>query len=456
MSHNSGLERVLRARDVVALAFGAMIGWGWVVLAGDWVQTGGALGAVGAFVVGGTAVAVIGLTYAELAAAMPEVGGEHVYSERALGRTASFVCTWAIVFGYVSVVAFEAVALPVAVEALLPGLEAGYLYSVTGWDVHASWVAVGAVGAIAMMALNVLGIRPAAVAQTIATGAILVAGLVFMGGAAFGSRPEAAQAIDWGFSGDGLLRVLVMVPFLFVGFDVIPQAAEEIDVPPRRIGALLMFSVLLAVIWYIAIVVGVTLGLPASQLEGADVATAEAATSLFGSPLWGNLIVIAGVAGILTSWNSFLVGGSRAIFALAQAGLLPRFLGTLHPRTRAPVNAILMVGALSIVAPFLGRPALVWLVNAGGIGIVTAYAFVAVSFLVLRRREPNLERPFRVPAGTVVGWAALVLSLGLFFLYLPGSPAALVWPQEWLLVLAWTVLGAVLFFATGRQTSENA
>ena len=94
-----------------------------------------------------------------------------------------------------------------------------------------------------------------------------------------------------------------------------------------------------------------------------------------------------------------------------------------------------------------------WLVNAGGIGIVTAYAFVAVSFLVLRRREPDLERPFRIPGGNVVGVAALLLSLGLFVLYLPGSPAALVWPQEWLLVVVWTVLGAVLFFRESRKRS---
>lgn len=449
---SDGLQRVLRARDVVALAFGAMVGWSWVVLVGDWVQTGGALGAVAAFAAGGAAIAVIGLTYAELSSAMPEVGGEHVYSERALGRGASFVCTWAIVFGYVSVVAFEAVALPVALDALLPGLEAGYLYSVSGWDVHATWVAVGALGAVVMMALNVVGIRPAAVAQTAATAVILAAGLLLLGGAAFGSRPEAGQAIDWGFSSDGLLRVLVMVPFLFVGFDVIPQAAEEIDVPPRRIGSLLMLSVALAVVWYVGIVVAVTVGLPASRLQGAEVATAETATSLFGSPLFGQLIVLAGVAGILTSWNSFLVGGSRAIFALAQAGLLPRMLSELHPRTRAPVNAILMVGALSVVAPFFGRPALVWLVNAGGLGIVTAYAFVAVSFLVLRRREPELERPFRVPAGGAVGTLALLLSLGLFVLYLPGSPAALVWPQEWLLVLVWVLLGAALFAASLRSS----
>jgi amino acid transporter len=88
-----------------------MIGCGWVVLTGGWIQTAGSAGAMLAFLIGGIAVVLIGLTYAELASAMPLTGGEHVYSHRALGMGGSFFCTWAIILGYISVVAFEAVAL---------------------------------------------------------------------------------------------------------------------------------------------------------------------------------------------------------------------------------------------------------------------------------------------------------------------------------------------------------
>ena len=97
-----------------------------------------------------------------------------------------------------------------------------------------------------------------------------------------------------------------------------------------------------------------------------------------------------------------------------------------------------------MIAPLAGRPAMVWLVNAGGLGIVSAYAMVAASFLVLRVREPGMERPYRVRYGMVVGWLALVFSLCLTGLYLPFSPAALAWPQEWFIVIAWCTLGAVL------------
>ena len=108
--------KVLKSREVIALGFGAMIGWSWVLMTGVWLTNAGTLGTLIAFAVGGFAVALIGLTYSELASAMPKAGGEHVYTQRALGHRWSFACTWALLFSYVNVCLFEAVALPSAVE----------------------------------------------------------------------------------------------------------------------------------------------------------------------------------------------------------------------------------------------------------------------------------------------------------------------------------------------------
>jgi len=188
----------------------------------------------------------------------------------------------------------------------------------------------------------------------------------------------------------------------------------------------------------------VSVGLPMAGRLGSALPTADAASSLLDGPLAGQLLVLGGIGGILTSWNAFLIGGSRAIYALARAGQLPKGLSKLHPRFNTPYRALLLIGALSVVAPLFGRPALVWLVDAGGLGIVVAYAFVAWSFLVLRRKEPDMQRPYVVRNGILVGRIALVLSIGISILYLPGSPAALVWPYEWLIVLGWALLGAVL------------
>ena len=171
-------QRVLGSKDVLALAFGAMIGWGWVVLAGGWVLSAGAAGAMLAFAVGGVVVILIGLTYAELASAMPLTGGEHVYSHRALGMGASFFCTWAIILGYISVVAFEAVALPTVIEHLFPNYKVGLLWNVAGWDVYLSWALVGSAGAIVMTWINIRGITTSALLQKTVTILILVAGIM--------------------------------------------------------------------------------------------------------------------------------------------------------------------------------------------------------------------------------------------------------------------------------------
>lgn len=432
--------RVLDTREVLALAFGAMIGWGWVVLAGGWVQSAGAFGAMLAFTIGGVAVILIGLTYAELASAMPLTGGEHVYSHRAFGMGGSFFCTWAIILGYISVVAFEAVALPTVVEHLFPNYKVGLLWNVAGWDVYLSWALVGIVGAVLMTWINILGIKTCALLQKVVTALILVVGIMLITGSLFNGESANMEPL-FVDGAKGLMAVLIMTPFMFVGFDVIPQAAEEINLPYKQIGKILVISVVMAVAWYILIILAVSLALTAEEAGASSLATADAMTAVFGGTWGGKLLVLAGIGGIITSWNAFLVGGSRAIYAMAHAKMLPAFLGKIHPKYNTPVNAIIMVGALSIVAPLFGRKALVWLVDAGGLGIVVAYATVAASFLVLRKREPEMKRPFRVANGMVVGYAALILAIGIIILYLPGSPAALVWPYEWVIVGGWTLLG---------------
>ena len=441
--------RVIRRREVLALAFGAMIGWSWVALTGNWIIEAGSVGAMLAFLIGGVAVIFVGFTYAELASAMPQAGGEHVYSHRALGPTASFICTWAILLGYVSVVAFEAVALPTVFDYLVPGFGRGHLWTIAGWDVTLTWVLLGVVAAIVMTVINVLGIRTAARLQLLVTTMILLVGIMLISGAIAEGDP-ANMSPPYQQGAKGLLGVLVMVPFMFVGFDVIPQSAEEVDIPFADIGKMLMASIGLAVLWYVAIIWAVSMGMPADMRAGSELPTADATTLLLGGDWAGDLLVVAGIGGILTSWNAFLIGGSRALYALAKAGQLPRSLADLHPRFNTPYRAVLLIGVLSVLAPLLGRPALVWLVDAGGLGIVTAYAFVAWSFLVLRRREPDLPRPYRVRQGTAIGYIALVLSLGIMVLYLPGSPAALVWPAEWLIVLGWCILGLTLLRMAAR------
>jgi amino acid transporter len=437
---SAGLVRILGRRDVLAIAFGAMIGFGWIVLTGGFLQDAGTLGAALAFVIGGVVVALVGLTYAELVSAMPEVGGEHNYVLRAMGSRPSFITSWSLVLGYVSVVAFEAVALPQTMLYLFPDMLAGRLWSVAGYDVYATWAAVGVVAAVLITAINYIGVRPAAVFQTIAVLFLAAVGVALVVGSLVGGDRGNMEPLFTGGAA-GIISVLVATPFLFVGFDVIPQSAEEINLPFRKIGLLLLVSVALAVVWYVLIMLTVGSSMPAADLAASELAAADGMAALWNSDTMGTVLVLGGVAGILTSWNGFLIGASRLVFAMAQGGMLPAWFGRLHPRYRTPSNALLFIGGLSVIAPLFGRQTLVWMVDAGGLSIVVAFAMVALSFVMLRRREPEMERPFRAPGGVATGVVACALSVGMGVLFLPGMPAALVWPYEWVILAVWWVLG---------------
>jgi amino acid transporter len=236
-----------------------------------------------------------------------------------------------------------------------------------------------------------------------------------------------------------------MVPALLVGFDVIPQSAEEINLPPARIGTLLVVSVLMAILWYALITFSVAVSMPRDDLLAEGLATSNAATALWGHPMAGSMLILGGVAGILTSWNAFVIGASRLLYALAESGMVPAVFARLHPKFKTPYVGIIFIGALCCLAPLFGRTVLLWLINAGGFATIVAYIFVPIAFLALRRKDPEMPRPFRVSHPKLVGISAVVLAVALILNYLPGSPAALVWPYEWATITTWAVLGIVMF-----------
>ncbi len=447
MNHDNPPDRfikVLNNREVITLAFGAMIGWSWVLMTGFWVQQAGSIGTLIAFAAGGLAIALIGLTYSELVSAMPKAGGEHVYTHRGLGAGWSFVCTWALLLAYLNVCLFEAVALPTAIEYLAPGIRIQGLWTVFDSEVDLGFVLIGAGSSILITVINVLGIKPAAWFQTVAFSMIVVAGVVLLTGAmSFG---DMAHAEPWiGVPATGILSVLIMVPALLVGFDVIPQSAEEINLPPARIGMLLIVSVALAVAWYGLISFAVALSMPREQLAAGSMATGDAAAALWNHPAAGSMLVLGGVAGILTSWNAFVIGASRLLFSLAESGMVPAIFARMHPKFHTPYVGIITIGVLSCLAPLFGRTVLVWLIDAGGFSTIIAYLFVPIAFLALRRKEPDMPRPFRVSHPKLVGVGAIVLAVALIAAYLPGSPSALIWPYEWATITVWSVLGVILY-----------
>lgn len=439
-------EKVLSKKDIFALAFGAMIGWGWVVLTGEWIQKAGAFGAIISFIIGGIMILFVGLTYAELTAALPENGGVSVFTERAFGWKASFLSSWAIILGYVSVVAFEVVAFPTVLEYFIgSGYLKGYLYTIQGYDVYGTWVLVGVGSSIIVTLLNYFGTKNVAIIQTGCTVLIAVVGLALFGGSVVNGNAQVIEPLaNTGLK--GILGVAVMTPFMFMGFDVIPQAAEEMNVPYKKIGKIMILAVIMAVLWYIMIIFSVVRSLNHGEIMSSGLVTATAMAKVFGgSTLASKILVLAGLSGIITSWNAFFIGGSRAIQAMAEKGRLPEFLAKVHPKHKTPGNAILLIGGITTIAPLFGRNMLTWLVNAGSFTVILAYLMVGLAFVKLRIKEPNLKRPYEVKNWRFVGTMAIFLSSALFILFLPGFPSAMQWPYEWGIVIGWFGLGGVFF-----------
>lgn len=459
-AEDTSLLKVLGNWDALALGFGAMIGFGWVVLTGGWIGSAGTMGAALAMVTGGIIMGVVGLTYAELTASMPKAGGEHNFLLRGMGPRWSFIGSWAITGGYVTIVAFEAVALPRTALYLFPGLNQIPLWEVAGSQVYLTWALVGAIAAVVITAINILGVKLAGVTQTFVVLFLLLIGLILIFGSFTGGSTTNMEPFFSGGLG-GFFAVLVVVPFLFVGFDVIPQSAEEVNIPARQIGKLVVVAVLLATIWYVMTILTTSSAMPADDIVQADIATADAMGALFGSDLMAKVLIAGGIAGILTSWNSLLLGASRLMYSMARSGMLPSWFGKLHPKYRTPANALMFIGALSFVAPFFGVSMLVWLVDSGAPSIVIAYILVAVVFVILRRREPSMERPLRIGGpgngGLIIGVAAAVLCVALLSLYLPGMPAALT-PPPWILFGLWWLLGMFFLFRIPRgiEPGEDA
>ena len=335
----SEFTKVFSAWDILVIAFGAMIGWGWVVSTGDWIERGGVLGAVLGFILGGVMIFFIGLTYAELTPAMPECGGEHVFSFKAMGANGSFVCSWAIILGYVSVVCFEACALPTIITYIYPGFLKGYLYTIAGFKVYASWLAVAVAMSIFITYINIRGAKTAAILQTILTIIIGAAGILLIVASVITGSPSNLEGQMFVGSGSGIarnvLRVAMMSPFYFIGFDVIPQAAEEINVPLKKIAKMLLLSIVLAVAFYALVIfaVGYVMNsdaIAASASSGSGLVTADAMAAAFKTSVMAKVLIVGGMCGIVTSWNSFLIGGSRAMYSMAESYMIPKFFGKLH------------------------------------------------------------------------------------------------------------------------------
>ena len=386
-----------------------------------------------------------------------------VFSHKAFGPTGSFICTWALILSYIGVVCFEAVSLPTIIQYIFPSFAQGYMYSVAGSDVYATGVILASVVTIGIIVINILGIKAASILQTVLTVAIAAVGIILVVASAINGSADNLEGqiiIGEGIgSVKNILSVAVVAPFFLFGFDVIPQVAEEINIPLKKMARVLLLSIVCAVAFYGLVVFAVGYALNsdgiAKAMEGSGLVTASAMEKVFNSTVMAKVLIIGGLCGVVTSWNSFLIGGSRAIFSMAESKMIPGRFSKLHPKHKTPINALLLIGLLSLAAPFFGRTMLVWISDAASFACCLAYCMVSMSFLILRKKEPELHRPFKVKHYKFVGITASLLSGLMVVLYLIPNSGCAMTKEEWIIVGGWTILGLVFYFMCKSHYKGN-
>lgn len=449
-------SKKLNTGDVIVVAFGAMIGWGWVVSSGGWIQQSGVIGTILAFLLGGIMIYFVGLVYAELTTALPENGGAKVFSQHAFGTIGSFICTWSIILSYIGVVCFEACSFPTIIQYIFPGFLKGYLYTVAGFDIYVTWLLVAIISCVLITYINIKGVKTAAILQKMLTIVIAAVGMVLIIASLINgdsSNLEGQLFVGTGINKilGNVLSVAMVAPFFLFGFDVIPQAAEEINIPLKKLGKLIVFSIALAVAFYGMVVFAVGYGMNkielAMSLHGSGLVTADAMAKLFHSEVMAKILILGGMCGIATSWNSFLIGGSRALESMASSYMIPHVFCKKHKKYQTPYLSLILIGILSIISLFFGRQMLTWISNCASFACCLTYCIVSLSFLKLRKKEANLIRPYKVKNYRFVGIMATALSGFLCMMYLiPGTVCSMI-NQELIITVLWTIVG--IFFAIG-------
>jgi APA family basic amino acid/polyamine antiporter len=448
MTHRKNLEKVITFKNYIAIALGAIIGVGWIIYAGEWLLDGGPIGAMLAFILGGILLIPIGKCYAELTPAIPVAGGELAFSYKAFGIFVSFLTAWLLAFNYTFVLPFETIAIGALFESMLPGLKTPVLYIVGDNTVRMSSILPGLFVGLCLIVLNYRGVKNSARFQMFAMGLMLSCVLVFTCVALFKGNVSHFHPLFahggplWTAIPASVISVIVVVPWFMAGFDSIPQAAEESGhkVQPQDLGKAIIMAIVIGILFYIVVIMDVSLSMPWQESYTYDLPTAAVFRVAFGYEWAAQLVLFAGILGLITTLNGFYIASSRLIFAQGRGGLLPQWFGEVHEKYHTPKNAIIFVGIISLIGPFLGKAALTPIVNSSSLAFVFSLSVTSLSAVRLRKTAPSLARPYKVKS-TMTLYLGFTISIILVLLMLaPRSPGQLS-PLEFAIIGFWFITG---------------
>jgi basic amino acid/polyamine antiporter, APA family len=450
----SGLRRTLGLWQLTAIGIGGIIGAGIFALAGsvanDPDQPAGPAVLI-SFLIAGVASAAAALSYAEFAGMIPRAGSAYTYGYAVLGEPIGWFIGWDLLLEYTAIVAVVAIGISGYFNALLgfmhvklplwmsgaPGTEPA---GVPSGSYKVDLFAV----VLCLLIAYVLnrGMRSAARFETSLVYLKVAIVLLVIVVGVFNIKSGNYQP----FFPSGALGVFAgaaTVFFAVFGYDAMSTAAEESTESQKHMPKAIIYSLVISMVLYVAACLVLT-----GMVHYTDIDTKAAFSSAFASVglnVIAIIIAVGAILGILTVMFTFMLGASRVGYSMSRDGLIPAWFGVTHPERRVPSRITWVLGVASaLIAGLLNIRAAAELTN---IGILLAFIVVCGAVIVLRYRQPDLPRAFRLP------WMPVVPVLGIgFSIWL----IAFLKPETYLRFVAWFVLGLIVYLAYSRRHSRLA
>ncbi|HVN65641.1 MAG TPA: amino acid permease [Methanomicrobiales archaeon] len=422
----AGLKRTLGLWGAAAVGIGAIIGTGIFVLIGVASGISGPAVIISFLIAGFTAL-LTGLSTAELSSFITEAGGSYIYTTRAFGKFPGFVIGWMKSFDYI-----------VGASAVSIGFAAYFAYLVGLPPAVGTLVLVGSTWPLVLMAVNLKGMKEAGGTNSVLVALKISALVVFIvvGGWYLFTHGDLSNYHPFFPNGiAGALQGASIIFFAFIGFNTISVIAEEVKDPERNVPRAVLIAFAICTLLYIGVSV-VAVGLLNWKLLGLSSAPLEAALrvatdNFFVLEFIAFTALVATTSVIVTS----IMGGSRALFAMARQRVIPGTFAHLS-ENGIPVLTVLITGiAIGAIVFFTGGN-LDWLASIFNFGTLVTFTFINLSLLRLRRTMPDVKRGFRVPLYPLTPVLG-VLSCLLLSLYLSRNAI--------LVGFGWVAIGVVAY-----------
>ena len=485
MENNQSLKKQLSPLSVWALAFGCIIGWGSFINPGKkFLPNSGVAGTAIAMALGALVMVIIAFSYAYMIPKYPKAGGEFTFTKACFGKIPAYLCGWFLLAAYLTNVPMNSTAIGLIVDGLDGAadiLKFGFSYSIAGFQVYFGEMIFAMSILILFAIFNMLGVKKAGYVQTVL--AVLLVGSVFTLTIAALCSPKTNlqnMAPIWGFDKSAaveaatngtytdidafakggtagilsaILATFAIAPWAYVGFDTIPQAAEEFNFSYKKVSFIMIIAIAFGCFVYTA---NNTIAAAALSNWPELIINAEstpwlllaAAEHLLG-PVGKILVGVAVSCAVLSGIMGFYLGSSRLMYSMSLDGYLPAFFGKLDAKYGVPRNAMLFCMVISLCGPILGREALGWFVDMSSIGASIGFGFTCLSTLVTLKRDGDSSRFVKFMATLGAAFAAIFVILQL--VPIPGLSGVHFGKESYIMLAIWIVIGVVFYLFRGKK-----